>query len=168
MGTMGRMRRALLLVTLVLAAGGCGGGASDEPQGADGGGGEATTTAAAPPQTTLTVEAPDETATPVAKPSGKPAFTITLSGEGHSARVGTPWHYTVTARRGAKPSGGTAKMRVFLGDQLVDTIGFFAFTGSLNRTHKWPTVLRGKKVLLQAEVEGDGGTQRANWPVSIG
>ena len=60
-------------------------------------------------------------------------------------------------------------MRVFVDGELVDTIGFFGFTGTLSRTHRWPAVLKGKTgVVLQAEVEGDGGTQRANLPVTVG
>ena len=58
-------------------------------------------------------------------------------------------------------------MRVFVDDELVDTLGWFTFDGRLTNTHRWPKALRGKDVVLQAEVEGEGGTQRANWPVSV-
>jgi hypothetical protein len=153
------VRRLLAWGLTLLAAAGCGGG---------GGGG---TTAAAPPTTApITVTTPEDTARAAAKPTGKPRFDVQLSGESPRARAGRPWRYTVraTAKGGGK-AGGTAKMRVFVDGELVDTIGYFGFDGTLSRTHRWPTVLRGKKgVVLQAEVEGDGGTQRVNFPVTVG
>jgi hypothetical protein len=152
-------RFAILLLLLALAAG-CGGG-SDQTS---------------PPGTTaptstdvVTVKQPPNTAKPGEDPTGTPQFTVTLTGESTTPTAGRPWRYTVRAK--AKPglsSGATtAKMRVFVDDQLVDTLGFFAFDGVLVRTHVWPRALRGESVELQAEVEGDGGTQRAVFPVSI-
>ena len=149
--------RLLPLLALVLAAG-CGGGD-----------GEGTTGATPTGQAPITVTQPENTAQPEPVPTGEPTFTVAVSAGDTRPRVGTPWRYTVTATaRGGGPASGTARMRVFVGDELVDTLGFFAFDGRLTRTHRWPGVLRGKKdVVLQAEVEGDGGTQRANLPVTV-
>lgn len=174
-GRVGRMRpvrRLPPLVALCVFAAGCGGG----------GDGEAaptmTATVAPPPPTTtttrvptrtnvVTVTVPKPTAQPRAKPTGRPRFTIRLAAESHVAEVGRRWRYTVRALKKGKPIGATAKMRVFLGNDLVDTLGFFTFEGTLRRTHRWQAVLKGKDVVLQAEVEGEGGTQRANWRVSV-
>jgi hypothetical protein len=150
-----------LLLAAAVAAGGCGGGDEEGSPGPTG------TTPEAPAVTLTTAK---ETIQLRPAPTGMPTFTIVLSGDGHSAEAGESWPFTVTAKDAAgKPTFGTAKMHVFVGTQHVDTLGWFPFEGKLSKTHTWPAALRGKKgVVLQAEVEGDGGTQRQNWPMSIG
>jgi len=152
------VRRAPLLLLLALAAG-CGGG-NDEA-------GTPTTTA---PTTSdvLTVTQPN-TAKPGEDPTGDPTFTVTLSGESTTPTAGRPWRYTVRAKskQGGGSASGTAKMRVFVDGELVDTLGFFSFDGELVKTHVWPRSLRGESAELQAEDEGDGGTQRAVLPVKV-
>lgn len=152
------VRRSLLLLLIALAAG-CGGG-DDQT---------------APPGTTgpttsdvLTVTQPN-TAKPGDDPTGEPTFTVTLSGESTTPTAGRPWRYTVRAKakQGGGSASGTAKMRVWVDGKLVDTLGFFSFDGELVRTHTWPRSLRGESAELQAEVEGDGGTQRAVLPVTV-
>ena len=160
MGRMQPVRRSSLLLLLALAAG-CGGG-NDET---------------APPGTTaptstdvLTVTQPGNTAMPGEKPTGDPQFTVTLTGESTTPSAGRPWRYTVRAK--AKPGlaagATTAKMRIWVDGELVDTLGFFAFDKVLVRTHVWPRSLRGETAELQAEVEGDGGTERAVLEVQVG
>jgi hypothetical protein len=158
-GTMARVHRTALAITLALAAAGCGG--------ADAGNGG--TTAATPPTTApITVTTQADTAQAEAKPTGKPKFRVQLTGESPQATAGQPWRYVVRATTpSGAPANGTAKMRVFLEGELVDTLGFFRFEGTLNRTHKWPAILKGKSVSLQAEVEGAGGTQRVNYAVTV-
>jgi hypothetical protein len=163
MGTMAPVTRAALAVSIaLLAAAGCGG--------TDGGSGGAT--AVAPPATTapVTVTTQADTAQAEAKPTGKPEFQVELTGESPQATAGQPWRYTVRATTpSGAPANGTAKMRVFLQGELVDTLGFFVLrNGVLSRTHKWPAILKGKTVELQAEVEGAGGTQRTNYTVTVG
>jgi hypothetical protein len=152
------VRRSSLLLLLALAAG-CGGG-NDQT---------------APPGTTgpttsdvLTVTQPKNTAEPGEEPIGDPTFTVTLSGESTTPTAGRQWRYTVraTSEQGGT-AAGTAKMRIFVDGELVDTLGFFSFEGELVRTHIWPRSLRGESVELQAEVEGDGGTQRVVLPLSV-
>lgn len=155
---MAGVKRALAL-TLALAAAGCGGG--------DSGG----TTAAAPTATApVTVTTTADTAQAEAKPTGNPEFVIRLTAESPTPTAGRPWRYTVRAMMNTgEPAPGTAKMRVFVDGELVDTLGFFFFPrGTLSKTYRWPTVLKGKQgVVLQAEVEGAGGTQRENLPVTV-
>lgn len=151
------VRRSLLLSLIALAAG-CGGGdnQADAPE----------TTAPAPDVQTVTQ--PEETAKPGEEATGNPTFTVTLSGESTTPTAGRPWRYTVRAesKQGGSASG-TAKMRVWVDGELVDTLGFFLFDGELVKTHLWPRSLRGESAELQAEVEGDGGTQRVVLPLTV-
>jgi hypothetical protein len=154
------MLRGLPLFAVALLAA-CGGGGEGEP----------VTTAASPPAPTstdvVTVTVPN-TANAKAVPTGKPTFKIVLTATTHSVRAGAPFAFTVRAvDANGTAAPGTAKMRVFLGSEVVDTLGFFPFTGTLRKTYKFSTLLKGKNVVLQAEVEGAGGTQRANWPVQV-
>jgi len=164
------VRRSILLLTIAIATAACGGGGGD----AEGADGEGTTAAQPAPATTppadavtVTVEAPTAQVEPT--PTGNPKFKVVLSAQNHTPTAGTRWRYTVRATMNdGSRAGGTAKIRVFVGDEVVDTIGFFGFDGTLTRTHVWPRSLRGEEdVVLQAEVEGAGGTQRANCPVEV-
>jgi hypothetical protein len=157
---MARVSRAALALMLALAAAGCG-GADDAGSGG--------TTGATPPTTApITVTTQADTAQAEAKPTGRPKFRVQLTGESPQATAGQPWRYIVRATTpSGEPANGTAKMRVFLQGELVDTLGFFRFEGTLSRTHRWPAILKGKTVSLQAEVEGAGGTQRVNYAVTI-
>jgi hypothetical protein len=153
------VRRPLFLLLLALAAG-CGGGddKAAEP-----------TTTAPTTSSVLTVTQPEDTARPGEEPTGEPTFTVTLTGESRTPTAGQAWSYTVLAK--SKQNGaaapGTAKMRVYVDGELVDTLGFFGFVGELVRTHVWPKSLSGKAVEFQAEVEGDGGTQRVVLPLTV-
>ena len=158
------VRRASILIVL-LALAGCGGGG-----GGDAGNGGATV---AQPGTTaqsstdvVTVKVPD-TADPNAEASGAPAFKAALTATSHSVAAGSPFAFTVTATKRGQPAACTAKMRVFVDDELVNTIGWFPFEGRLVKSYVWPRSLKGKTAILQAEVEGEGGTQRVNWPVRV-
>jgi hypothetical protein len=140
----------------------CGGGGEGEP---------VTTGAAPPPSDTSTgiqtITVPN-TANAKPVPTGNPAFKIEITASAHTVRAGAPFRFIVNAvDADGKPAAGTAKMRVFLGSDPVDTIGFLPFTGTLTRTYRFSPLLKGKDVVLQAEVEGAGGTQRANWPVHV-
>ena len=151
------VRRSLLL--LIVLAAGCGGGDDQTAQ-------PGTT---APTSTdVLTVTQPGNTAEPGEVATGDPQFTVTLSAENTTPTAGRPWRYTVRAesKQGGSASG-TAKMRVWVDGELVDTLGFFLFDGSLVKTHTWPRSLQGESAELQAEVEGDGGTQRAVLQVRV-
>jgi hypothetical protein len=154
------VRRASILIVL-LALAGCGGGGPDDGATAAQPGATSPT-----PTDVVTVKVPD-TADPNAEPSGSPAFEANLTATGHTVAAGSPFSFTVTASKGGTPASGTAKMRVFVDDQLVNTIGWFAFDGKLEKSYVWPRSLKGKTAILQAEVEGEGGTQRVNWPVNV-
>jgi hypothetical protein len=149
--------RRFLLVSLIALAAGCGGGDNQA---------DAPTIASTPDVQTVTQ--PEETARPGEEPTGNPTFTVTLSGESTTPTAGRPWRYTVRAKsKQGGSASGTAKMRVWVDGELVDTLGFFLFEGELVKTHVWPRSLRDESVELQAEVEGDGGTQRAVLRVTV-
>jgi hypothetical protein len=146
-----------ILALVALLAAGCGGG--DE--------GSANPTIVAPTPTDVQTVTVPNTANPLARSSGEPAFDATLTAQSHQAQPGAAWSWTVTAKKNGAPASATAKMRVFVDDQLVDTLGWFPFEGTLTKVHRWPRALSGKTVVFQAEVEGEGGTRRVNWPVSV-
>ena len=101
-------------------------------------------------------------------PSGEPTFMVDLTAENDVPRAGVPWRYTVRVTEAGKPIGATAEMRVFAEGKVVDTLGFFTFEGRMTRSHRWPRSLRGRDdVVLQAEVEGEGGTRRDNLPIRV-
>ena len=147
------------MVVLLALAAGCGGGSDD--------GGSANPPGTQPTPTGVQTVTVPNTATPKAQQSGKPTFEVTLTAQSHDAQPGAAWTWTVTANKAGAPASATAKMRVFLDDELVDTLGWFPFEGRLTKVHRWPRALSGKTVIFQAEVEGEGGTKRVNWPVSI-
>lgn len=151
-------RVLMTILAVVLLVAGCGG---------DDGEGSANPTAVTPTPTDVQTVTVPNTANPQARPSGEPAFDATLTAQSHQAQPGAAWSWTVTARKNGAPASATAKMRVFVDDQLVDTLGWFPFEGTLTKVHRWPRALSGKTVVFQAEVEGEGGTRRVNWPVSV-
>jgi hypothetical protein len=156
------MLRGLPLLAVALLAA-CGGGGEGQAVTTDGTSSPAQT--ATTPVVTVTIP---NTANAKPVPTGRPTFKITITASAHTVRVGEPLRFTVRAvDANGKPAAGTAKMRVFLRKDAVDTLGFFGFTGTLTRTYRFSPLLKGKDVVLQAEVEGRGGTQRANWPVHV-
>jgi hypothetical protein len=160
-GQNARMLRGLPLVAVALLAA-CGGGGEGKPVTTD-----ATPGPGQPSTEVVTVTVPN-TANAKPVPTGKPTFTITITASAHTVRAGEPLRFTVrSVDENRKPAAGTAKMRVFLGSEVVDTLGFFPFTGTLARTYRFSPLLKGNDVVLQAEVDGPGGTQRANWPVHV-
>ncbi len=155
------MLRGLPFVAVALLAA-CGGSGEGKPV--------TTSATPGPTQTStgiVTVTVPN-TANPKPVPTGKPTFKVTITASAHTIAAGQPLRYTVRAvDANGKPASATAKMRVFVGGEEVDTIGFISFTGTLTKTYRFSPLLKGKDAILQAEVEGAGGTVRANWPVHV-
>ena len=94
----------------------------------------------------VTVKQPPNTAEPGEEPTGAPtvhrhADAARADGRPQGARGATP---SVRRRRPGSSRAAPAKMRVFVDDELVDTLGFFSFDGKLVKTHAWPRSLRGQ------------------------
>jgi hypothetical protein len=152
-------RRLPPLIAIFLLAG-CGNGGSAAPE-------TSITTGRAKPPRAATVTRPQ--AAQPGTPSRPATFTVTLSGESHRATAGEPWSFVVQARtRSGKPVRGTEIVQVIVGDEVVDTIGWFAFKGTMQRSYKFSPLIRGRSgVVLSAKIIGPGGSKRATYPVQV-
>jgi hypothetical protein len=127
----------------------------------------------AEPTVSITVSATTTSASPPpvfpgTRPSGDPKFQIELKGESHYAHAGQPWKFRVTASQANAPVNATAKVYVFEGAKQIDGVGWFPFDGSVEQTYKWPEeLIDARGVYLHVDVQGPGGTRRANWPVTV-
>jgi hypothetical protein len=100
--------------------------------------------------------------------SGRPAFRVVVAGGNHRPRAGAKWSFVVRARNATgRGVQGTAKVRVLLHGKVVDTIGWFAFKGSLSKAYSWSPTLRGQRALLQVSVVGPGGTRTVAYAVHV-
>jgi hypothetical protein len=100
--------------------------------------------------------------------SGKPAFRVILSGGTRRPLAGASWRYTVRARDAAGHGvPGTARVRVLIHGRVVDTVGWFGFKGSLSKTYRWSSSIRGQRALFQASVAGPGGTRTVAYAVRV-
>ncbi len=100
--------------------------------------------------------------------SGRPRFRPEIAGASRTPVAGRPWSFVV---RGADDAGrgirGTAVVRVLVSGRVVDTVGWFRFTGMLRKTYRWSPALRGRHALLQASVVGPGGTHTVGYAVRV-
>jgi hypothetical protein len=100
--------------------------------------------------------------------SGHPDFHASIAGASRRPVAGRRWTYAVRAvdARG-RAVAGTAVMRVLVRGRVVDTIGWFGFSGTLRRTYRWSPGLRGSRALVQASVVGPGGTRTVDYAVLV-
>ena len=113
-----------------------------------------------------TVPAPVATTTPA--PPKKP-FKIALTTDGHSPRVGRPWHFTVrvTDLHG-RPLPGTVKPHVLLSGRVIDTIGWFGFSnGTFKHDIGWTSVKKGQPRVLRFEVDANGSAKNVDYPILV-
>jgi hypothetical protein len=100
--------------------------------------------------------------------SGSTSFRVTLAADDHAPQPGRRWHFVVKAIDPAgRPVGGTAVVRVLSSGRVVDTIGWFRFTGVLRRTYWWSTTLGGSSAVLQATVLAEGVAHSARFRVRV-
>ncbi len=97
-----------------------------------------------------------------------PHFQATLRGDSHRPAAGEEWHFTVRAVDAAgRPVSGTAIVRVLVRGKVVDTVGWFGFDGTLRRTYRWSTTLKGSTAVLEAKVVGPGGARTVTYDVRV-
>jgi hypothetical protein len=100
--------------------------------------------------------------------TGRPAFRTILRAKTRTPPARARWSFSVRAfRKSGHPVGGTAVARVFRGGRIVDTIGWFGFRGSLSRTYRWPSRLRGSPAVFQVRVIGPGGTRTVGFAIRV-
>jgi hypothetical protein len=95
-------------------------------------------------------------------------FRASITSAKHSPFVGRRWRYSVHAVNAAGNAvPASALVRVLIDGRPLDTVGQFGFKGTLQRTYRWPTILRGLRAVIQAKVTGPGGTRTVRLPVRI-
>ena len=100
--------------------------------------------------------------------SGKPAFRAVVSAATRRPLAGASWQYVVRARNAAGHGvSGAARIRVLVHGRVVDTVGWFGFKGSLRKTYRWSSTIRGQRALFQASVAGPGGTRTVAYAVHV-
>ena len=100
--------------------------------------------------------------------SGKPAFTLGVSGGTRTPLARAPWTFAVRARNAAgRGVAGTAIVRVLLHGRLIDTVGWFGMKGLLRKTYSWSPRFRGQRPLLQVSMVGPGGTRTVAYAVRV-
>lgn len=157
---------ALLVLPLLLAA--CGGGDDGSAAGSTATTTNVTTTTGKPPRTATTATTATRPRPKPKKKRGAGKLVVALYGEGHQVRAGTPWRFVVKAQTGSRPVSGTAIVQVLVGREVVDTLGWFTFRGTLRRTYRFSPQIRGRSgVLLSAKVLVGGGSKRATYSVRV-
>lgn len=92
-----------------------------------------------------------------AKATTDAKFVATLSASGHTVLVGRPWRFTVrTYTRTGRPVGGTIIAQVLLSGKVIDTIGWFRYSGILSRQYHYGDADRGKTVTFRARIIAKG------------
>ena len=95
-------------------------------------------------------------------------FKATLVTDGHNPAVGEPWHFTVKAsNRNGTPVAGTVKAEVLLSGKVIDTIGWFGFSGTLKHTVKWTPDKKGQPLVFRAEIDANGGAKYLDYPIRV-
>jgi hypothetical protein len=107
---------------------------------------------------------------PTASSSDRAAthLKIILAGTGHVSRPGTPWRFALHVVDAAgRPVPASATVRVKAFGATVDTVGAFTLKGSLTRTYRWSSKLRGVTCELQARVVARGVSRLVSYRVSV-
>jgi hypothetical protein len=95
-------------------------------------------------------------------------FRASVTAAKHSPFAGHRWSYSVHA---VNASGhavpASALVSVLVDGRPLDTIGQFGFKGTLHRSYRWSTILRGLRAVIQAKVTGPGGARTVRLPVRI-
>jgi hypothetical protein len=95
-------------------------------------------------------------------------FRASVTAAKHFPFAGSRWRYAihaVNASGHAVPA--SALVKVLIDGKPLDTIGEFGFKGTLERSYRWSTLLRGLHAVIQAKVTGPGGTRTVRLPVRI-
>jgi hypothetical protein len=100
--------------------------------------------------------------------TGRPRFRISLMAASHAPSAGTRWSYVVRARDAqGRAVGGTAIVRVVVNGKVVDTVGWFSFNGTLRRSYRWSSELKGQAAVFLVKVIGPGGKRTVGYGVRV-
>lgn len=95
-------------------------------------------------------------------------FHASVTGATDFPFAGPRWRYSIRAvDANGRAVPASALVRVLVDGRPLDTVGKFGFKGTLRRSYRWSTTLRGLAAVLQAKVSGPGGTRTVRFPVRI-
>jgi hypothetical protein len=82
-----------------------------------------------------------------------PAVHVSISAGGRAPMPGRVWRFEMQARDAAgRPVPGTAIVRVVAGGVVVDTVGWYGFSGTLRGSYRWPVALAGSAAIFRLTV----------------
>lgn len=117
----------------------------------------------------------------LAGPASAASVTATLVTTTQAPRVGEPWRYTVTVRRGAKPVAARMRLQILLGQSVVGcwrnggltrcvaggSGDWIAFRGTRSGVVRWPAEAVGVRLTFRVTVRAAGETLRLRAPVTV-
>jgi hypothetical protein len=103
-----------------------------------------------------------------AAPAASTALRVNLSGASRAPVAGRRWQFVLRATDGAgRPVRAVASVHAALAGKPVDTVGRFAFSGSLRRSYRWSPTLVGAHATLTAAVTSQGAETNVSFAVRV-
>ncbi len=95
-------------------------------------------------------------------------YVASLTAEGHVARVGQPWRFTVrTHEANGTPVRGTVIAQILSGGAVLDTLGWFSSSGTFSKAITYHEAERGRRLTFRTTIIANGGSRKLDYPVTV-